>query len=412
MGDSDDVETSEMPSERASGASTSEHPPSPAPKLNLAMSHFEVIEELGDGSFSEVLLCRRKSDRSVCALKVMLKHHILKEKKAEFVRNERIAMDRCADVPGVVRLKFTFQDCNSLYMGMDYCPGGELFDQIRRRKPRGLPVGHVRAYAAELLDTLDAVHARGIVHRDVKPENVLLDENGHALLTDFGSCLDLHEDGDGKPRAVNGTVDGEKAAEEKAAQSAPSGSPGTAGDEAAGDEAAAELKRRRKRLAFVGTCDYVPPEILGEPGGDEVGWAEDLSRPMPPPGSMDWWSFGCVVYQMLTGACPFRGANEFATYNNIVARHIAPWPDWLADDAEDSDAIEAVKDLVEQLLNPDPFERLGSGPGGGDDVRAHRFFEPVHAWGPALRSVEAPTPMSRSRRNSSSSDSSGYDCAT
>ena len=77
MGDSDDVETSEMPSERASGASTSDDPPSPAPKLNLAMSHFEVIEELGDGSFSEVLLCRRKSDQSVCALKVMLKHHIL-----------------------------------------------------------------------------------------------------------------------------------------------------------------------------------------------------------------------------------------------------------------------------------------------------------------------------------------------
>ena len=267
MGDSDDVETSEMLSERASGASTCDDPPSPAPKLNLAMSHFEVIEELGDGSFSEVLLCRRKSDRSVCALKVMLKHHILKEKKAEFVRNERIAMDRCADVPGVVRLKFTFQDCNSLYMGMDYCPGGELFDQIRRRKPRGLPVGHVRAYAAELLDTVDAVHARGIVHRDVKPENVLLDENGHALLTDFGSCLDLNEDGDGKPPAVNGTVDGEKAAGENATESAPSGSPGTAGDEAAGDEAAAELKRRRKRLAFVGTCDYVPPEILGEPGG-------------------------------------------------------------------------------------------------------------------------------------------------
>ena len=156
----------------------------------------------------------------------------------------------------------------------------------------------------------------------------------------------------------------------------------------------------------------MPPEILGEPGGDEVGWAEDLSRPMPPPASMDWWSFGCVVYQMLTGACPFRGANEFLTYNNIVARNVAPWPDWLADETSDTDATDAAKDLVEQLLNPDPFERLGSGPRGADDIRAHPFFESVREWGAPLRSRSAPTPMSKSRRNSSSSDSSEYDCAT
>ncbi len=389
MGDDEDggADAPEAAPERASAESPGDDTPSPAPKLNLAMSHFEVIQELGDGSFSEVLLCRRKSDQSVCALKVMVKRHILKEKKAEFVKNERVAMDRCADVPGAVRLRFTFQDCNSLYMGMDYCPGGELFDQIRRRKPRGLPVGHVRAYAAELLDTLDAVHARGIVHRDVKPENVLLDERGHTLLTDFGSCLDLREDGDGTPSA------------------------GTIGGDGDGDEAS-ELRRRRRRLAFVGTCDYVPPEILGEPGGDEVGWAEDLRRPMPPPGSMDWWSFGCVVYQMLTGACPFRGANEFLTYNNIVAGNVAPWPDWLAGESSDAGATDAAKDLVEQLLNPDPFERLGSGPRGADDVRAHPFFEPVREWGAALRSREAPAPVSRTPRNSSSSDSSEYDCAT
>ena len=404
MGDDDGggADTPEAAPERASAASPGNDTPSPAPKLNLAMSHFEVIQELGDGSFSEVLLCRRKSDQSVCALKVMVKHHILKEKKAEFVKNERVAMDRCADVPGVVRLRFTFQDCNSLYMGMDYCPGGELFDQIRRRKPRGLPLRHVRAYAAELLDTLDAVHARGIVHRDVKPENVLLDERGHTLLTDFGSCLDLREDGDGTPSAGTAAGDG----------SAPSTSPGTAaGRDGDGDDAS-ELRRRRRRLAFVGTCDYVPPEILGEPGGDEVGWAEDLSRPMPPPASMDWWSFGCVVYQMLTGACPFRGANEFLTYNNIVAGNVAPWPDWLSDETSDTDATDAAKDLVEQLLNPDPFERLGSGPRGADDIRSHPFFESVCECGEALRSRSAPTPMSRSRRNSSSSDSSEYDCAT
>ena len=69
-------------------------------------------------------------------------------------------------------------------------------------------------------------------------------------------------------------------------------------------------------------------------------------------------------------------------------------------------------DLVEQLLNPDPFERLGSGPRGADDIRAHPFFESVREWGESLRSRSAPTPMSKSRRNSSSSDSSEYDCAT
>ena len=73
---------------------------------------------------------------------------------------------------------------------------------------------------------------------------------------------------------------------------------------------------------------------------------------------------------------------------------------------------DAAKDLVEQLLNPDPFERLGSGPRGADDVRAHPFFEPVREWGAALRSREAPAPVSRTPRNSSSSDSSEYDCAT
>ena len=184
--------------------------------------------------------------------------------------------------------------------------------------------------------------------RGRQAQSVLLDKRGHTLLTDFGSCLDLR---------------GTATVHRRRGRSAGTGD---------GDEAS-ELRRRRRRLAFVGTCDYVPPEILGEPGGDEVGWAEDLRRPMPPPGSMDWWSFGCVVYQMLTGACPFRGANEFLTYNNIVAGNVAPWPDWLADESSDAGATDAAKDLVEQLLNPDPFERLGSGRGARTTSGRTRF---------------------------------------
>ena len=107
-------------------------------------------------------------------------------------------MDACRDVPGVVKLRFTFQDCNALYLGMEPCEGGELFEQIRRRKPRGLPPAVARFYAAEILDVVEVVaHDRGIIHRDLKPENILLDHRGHVKLTDFGSCLMLRGDGDG-----------------------------------------------------------------------------------------------------------------------------------------------------------------------------------------------------------------------
>ena len=239
------------------------------------MSHFDILGDLGDGSFSEVLRARLRSDGSVHALKVMMKRHILREKKAEFVKNERHAMDACRDVPGVVKLRFTFQDCNALYLGMEPCEGGELFEQIRRRKPGGLPPVDARFYAAELLDVVEAAHARGIIHRDLKPENILLDHRGHVKLTDFGSCLMLRGDGDGNgdengDENGDGDGDGDRRANGSAAATA------TACD-------SAEIRRRRRQLAFVGTCDYVAPEILGEPGGDELGLADDLSRPAPPP---------------------------------------------------------------------------------------------------------------------------------
>ena len=140
-GDADPTPTSTSESARPAVDGRPDAPPDPdpgpAPKLNLAMSHFDILGDLGDGSFSEVLRARLRSDGSVHALKVMMKRHILREKKAEFVKNERHAMDACRDVPGVVKLRFTFQDCNALYLGMEPCEGGELFEQIRRRKPRG-----------------------------------------------------------------------------------------------------------------------------------------------------------------------------------------------------------------------------------------------------------------------------------
>ena len=174
----------------------------PAPKLHLRMSDFTVLRDLGDGSFSEVLLVRRNATGTTHALKVMPKALLIREKKAAFAKHERCAMDACRDVPGVVRLQFTFQDAESLYMGMEACARGELFELIASFKPHGVPMRTTRFILAELLDVLMGVHARGVIHRDVKPENVLFDDRGHVMLTDFGSCLVLEDaasggDGDG-----------------------------------------------------------------------------------------------------------------------------------------------------------------------------------------------------------------------
>ena len=264
-----------------------------------------------------------------------------------------------------------------------------------------------------------------MVHRDLKPENILLDERGHVNLTDFGSCLLEHD----------------AAAVGRAGPDGGGGGDTSGSGEAVNEEV--ELARRRAQLAFVGTCDYVPPEILGEPGGEEVGYAENLALPTPPARALDFWSLGCVIYQALTGVPPFRGANEFLTYQNVMDGKMAPWPEWFDEEDEecendiaDGDGAgsnpvgggvgggeeestrglkEAAKDLVSKLLVHDPFERLGSGPGGAAEVRSHAFFSGVSAWGDGLRAGNAPRwlaedPRSPSVSSVSSDDSSEYDC--
>ena len=162
-----------------------------APKLNVSMAAFEVMDEIGEGSFSEVLLVRRRADgadKTPVALKVMRKRHILKENKGACVRDERKALDLLRDASRVVRLLFTFQDDECLYLGLERCAGGELFDRIQAAKRRreektktkggGLSLAATRRVASDLLDAVEACHARGVVHRDLKPENVLFDSKG------------------------------------------------------------------------------------------------------------------------------------------------------------------------------------------------------------------------------------------
>uniref|UniRef100_A0A7N0UXP0 non-specific serine/threonine protein kinase n=1 Tax=Kalanchoe fedtschenkoi TaxID=63787 RepID=A0A7N0UXP0_KALFE len=163
---------------------------------------------------------KKKDTGGIYALKIMDKKFIMKENKIAYVKMERIVLDQL-NHPGIVQLFFTFQDTFSIYMGLESCEGGELFDQITRKGR--LSEDEARFYAAEVVDALEYIHSMGLIHRDIKPENLLLTSDGHIKIADFGSVRPMED------------------------------SHITVLPNAASDD---------KACTFVGTAAYVPPEVL------------------------------------------------------------------------------------------------------------------------------------------------------
>ncbi|KAL0922778.1 hypothetical protein M5K25_006795 [Dendrobium thyrsiflorum] len=247
-----------------------------APQEHFTIDDFELGKMYGAGSYSKVVRAKKNDTGNVYALKIMDKKFIAKENKISYVKLERIVLDQL-DHPGVIRLYFTFQDNYSLYMALESCEGGELFDQITRKVR--LSEDEARFYAAEVVDVLEYIHGVGLIHRDIKPENLLLTTDGHVKVADFGSV---------KPtRASKLTV-----------------LPNTTYD---------------KACTFVGTAAYVPPEVLNS---------------CPASFGNDLWALGCTLYQMLTGSSPFNDASEWLIFQRIMARDLK-FPDYFSDEARD-----------------------------------------------------------------------------
>jgi len=260
------------------GANT--RPAMRAPQESLTPSDFVYGHVLGLGSYSKVVKAKRKDTSEVLALKIMDKKHIIRENKVKFVKMERMILDQL-DFPGVVRLCFTFQDVYCLYMALECCSGGELFDQIRRKGR--MHQKEVRFYAAEIVEILEYIHSQGVIHRDLKPENLLLTTDGHLKLCDFGSAKMVRP----LPNGFFQQEDGDK--------------------------------------SFVGTADYVSPEVLTS---SQASYGVDL------------WALGCIIYHMLEGRPPYKADTEYLTFQKVLKRefvmpsHFSP----------------AAKDLINRLL--------------------------------------------------------------
>jgi serine/threonine protein kinase len=278
----------------------------------------------------------RNEGRKAYAVKVLDKVHILKEKKQKYVSVEKEALSLLLRHPGVITLFWTFQDRDSLCellsarwkrthglrlahtdFVLELAPNGELLSFIKRFG--SFDSASARHYAAQLVDTIASMHAVGVVHRDIKPENVLLDGNMRIKVADFGSAKIT--------RKKSGAV---------------AAAPTTVPSEA----------EPQRASSFVGTAEYVSPELLTEKAATEAS---------------DWWAFGCVLYQMIAGRPPFKGPNEYQTFQRIIRRDF-DYPDAFPADA---------RELVDRLLVLDPTQRLGTGAEGVAEIKAHAFFRGV-----------------------------------
>ncbi|XP_078270821.1 LOW QUALITY PROTEIN: protein kinase C delta type-like [Rhinoraja longicauda] len=301
---------------------SSPKPPQRGPSLRedhrkkVTTENLILHKVLGKGSFGKVLLAELKGTGEFFALKALKKDVVLMDDDVECTMVEKRVLALAWDNPLPHTLFSTFQTKEHLFFVMEYLNGGDLMFHIQEKGRfdlyRAMYVGRRSSIAAEIICGLQFLHSKGIIYRDLKLDNVMLDKDGHIKIADFGMCKE--------------NVFGENLA-----------------------------------TTFCGTPDYIAPEIL-------LGQRYTFS--------VDWWSLGVLLYEMLIGQSPFHGDDEDELFESIRV-DIPHYPRWITKES---------KDLLEKLFERDPLKRLGV----VGNIKQHNFFKTVNWAALERREMEPP----------------------
>ncbi|KAJ7890543.1 kinase-like domain-containing protein [Mycena olivaceomarginata] len=259
-------------------------------RTKIKLADFRTVKVIGKGAFGEVRLVQKIDTGKVYAMKSLHKAEMLKRDQDAHVRAERNVLAENTS-PWVVQLFYAFQDPFYLYLVMEFLPGGDLMTMLMKYDVFSEDV--TRFYMAECILAIEAVHSLGYIHRDIKPDNVLIDRNGHLKLSDFGlsTGLDKGSDGEYYKRFLE---------QEKAQNPARNSVQVNPINLTMSREQIATWKANRRKLAYstVGTPDYIAPEVFLMKGyGKEC----------------DWWSLGAIFFECLVGYAPFCSENPADT---------------------------------------------------------------------------------------------------
>ncbi|XP_057787716.1 serine/threonine-protein kinase D6PKL2-like [Salvia miltiorrhiza] len=353
----------------------------------LGLGHFKLLKKLGFGDIGSVYLAELRSMGCLFAMKVMDKGMLVSRKKVVRAQTERDILG-LLDHPFLPTLYSHFETDKFSCLLMEFCSGGDLH-LLRQRQPgKHFTEQAARFYASEVLLALEYLHMMGVVYRDLKPENVLVREDGHIMLSDFDLSLrcyvnpTLLTSGDGtsctissyciqpscidpacklpvcvEPSCFQPSCFKPRLFTSKAVKARGEGTRTRTRTPLVSSDSLPVLVAEptaARSMSFVGTHEYLAPEIIR---GDGHGSA------------VDWWTFGIFLYELLHGKTPFKGTGNRETLFNVVGQPLK-FP-------EGSPISFAAKDLIRGLLAKDPQKRLGF-KRGATEIKQHPFFENVN----------------------------------